>query len=84
MRWTAKRKAEIVAQIKAGTLSIETARREFLLSEEELAAWMRDLDTYGLRGLRTLKVQVYARRRRARAVGGMAASAGISEAAKPR
>ncbi len=62
MRWTPKRKAAIVIAIKEGLIAMEEAKIECALSDEELAAWMRDYDAYGRSGLRVTKLQQYQQR----------------------
>ena len=57
MRWTAKRKAEIVVAIKDGEISTEEAKRRYEVSDDELAAWMRDYDLHGRPGLLVTKLQ---------------------------
>ena len=54
MRWTASRKAAIIVAIRNGEISAAEARSQYDLSDEELAAWMRDYDALGVRGLRSL------------------------------
>jgi hypothetical protein len=66
MRWTPKRKAEIINALKAGTLTPAGAQLQFDLSDEELKAWLRNYDAYGPKGLRTTRFQMYAQRRRPR------------------
>jgi transposase-like protein len=51
MRWTAKRKAGIVAAVRAGTVSEQELERRYGISAEELAGWMRAYDASGTRGL---------------------------------
>jgi transposase-like protein len=51
MRWTAKGKAEIVAAVRAGTVTAEELQRQHGISAEELATWMRAYDAYGVNGL---------------------------------
>jgi hypothetical protein len=51
MRWTSRRKAEIVVAIEKGLITPEEAKRRYELSEEELAAWVRDYAAYGQDGL---------------------------------
>ena len=63
MRWTPKRKAEIVEAIQNGRLTLAKAMDRHGLSEEELAAWMRDYLTHGLDGLRVTRLQQYHPRR---------------------
>jgi hypothetical protein len=64
MRWTPKRKAELLIAIKAGAISPEIAHRKAGLSQEELKAWMRDFDAHGQPGLMATNTQLYARHRR--------------------
>jgi hypothetical protein len=51
MRWTSRRKAEVVVAIEKGLITPEEAKRRYELSEEELAAWVRDYAAYGQDGL---------------------------------
>ena len=51
MRWTSRRKAEIVVEIEKGLITPEEAKRRYELSDEELAAWVRDYAAYGQDGL---------------------------------
>ena len=56
MRWTSKRKAEVVVAVRAGTASAEELGRQHGISAEELAEWMRAYDAYGVRGLQLAKL----------------------------
>ena len=56
MRWTAKRKAQIVVAVRAGRVTAEDMERQHGISAEELAAWVRDYDAHGLAGLLTTKL----------------------------
>ena len=51
-RWTARRKARVVDAVAAGRLTLEAACRAYELSPEELAAWKRALDRYGMEALK--------------------------------
>jgi Protein of unknown function (DUF1153) len=51
MRWTAKRKAEVVAAVRVGTVSAQEMERRYGISAEELARWMRAYDASGVHGL---------------------------------
>jgi hypothetical protein len=51
MRWTSRRKAEVVVAIEKGLITPEEAKRRYELSDEELAAWVRDYAAYGQDGL---------------------------------
>lgn len=69
MRWTPKRKEEVVAAIAQGQMTTAEARAQHGLSEEELAAWQRDYAAHGKAGLRTTWLQRYRGRRLQRADG---------------
>ena len=51
-RWVSRRKAAVVAAVSSGMLTIEEACRRYQMSEEELLAWQRAFETYGITGLR--------------------------------
>lgn len=51
-RWVARRKAQVVAGVRAGLISLEEACRRYALSVEEFLAWERGLQREGLSGLR--------------------------------
>jgi transposase-like protein len=57
MRWTARRKAAVIIAIRNGEISLDEAKSQYGLSDEELAPWMRDYDTHGERRLRSLSVR---------------------------
>ncbi len=59
VRWVIRRKAELVAAIHGGLLSLEDACERYQLSEEELQSWVNSLSRHGLRGLRSTKLQLY-------------------------
>src|SRR5258706_15736517 len=58
-RWVIRRKAEVVAAVRAGILSIDEACERYTLSVEEFLSWQRSIDRHGLRGLRTTRIQDY-------------------------
>lgn len=58
-RWVIRRKAEVVAAVEGGLLSLEDARARYHLSEEEFDGWRRLITAHGLAGLRTTRVQQY-------------------------
>ncbi len=58
-RWVIRRKAEVVAAVRGGLLSIDEACRRYTLSVEEFLSWQRAIDQYGLAGLRATKIQDY-------------------------
>lgn len=56
-RWSPRRKAEVVAGVSGGLLSVEEACERYSLSIEEFTGWCRALDRGGLKGLRTTSTQ---------------------------
>jgi len=58
-RWVMRRKAQVVAAVRNGVLTFESACERYRLSEEEFKSWMSLLDTYGVRGLRATRTQEY-------------------------
>jgi hypothetical protein len=50
--WVPRYKAAVVAAVNAGVLSLDDARRRYLLSEEEFESWRDTIDRYGVVGLR--------------------------------
>lgn len=58
-RWVVRRKAEVVAAVKGGLLSIDDACKRYGLSLEEFASWQRAVDRSGMPGLRVTRVQHY-------------------------
>jgi hypothetical protein len=51
-RWTARRKADIVAAVHSGLISLNVARRRYNLTSEEFASWQRLFEKHGVPGLR--------------------------------
>lgn len=58
-RWVPRRKAAVVAAVRSGAISLEEACRRYRLSEEEFRAWERDIEEYGVAGLRSTRLQIY-------------------------
>lgn len=67
-RWVIRRKAEIVAAVREGLLSVEEACRRYRLTPDEILSWQHCIDRFGKAGLRTTWTQIYLGRR-ARANG---------------
>jgi transposase-like protein len=59
MRWTPKRKEEVVVAIAEGRITVTEAKEQHSLSDEELATWTRDYVAHGRAGLRVRKLQHY-------------------------
>ena len=51
IRWVARRKALVIAGVRAGLLSRDDACRTYGLTDTELEAWQHAVDLHGLRGL---------------------------------
>ena len=58
-RWVIRRKAEVVAAVRGGLLSLEEACERYVLTVEEYLSWQRSIDRHGLAGLRTTRIQDY-------------------------
>ncbi len=58
-RWVIRRKAEVVAAVRGGLLSLEEACTRYRLTVEEFLSWQESIDDYGLQGLRTTRIQQY-------------------------
>jgi hypothetical protein len=57
--WVVRRKAEVVAAVTGGLLSVEEACERYNLSLEEFTHWQESLWRYGMLGLRVTSVQHY-------------------------
>jgi len=60
-RWVIRRKALVVAGVRAGLITLEEACARYRLSAEEFLSWQRLIDRHGPRGLRTTRLQQYRR-----------------------
>ena len=58
-RWVIRRKAEVVAAVRGGLISLDEACRRYTLSIEEFLTWQRLIDSHGLAGLRVTRLQDY-------------------------
>ena len=58
-RWTVRRKAAIVEAVRSGRVSLDAICQAYKLSIEEFLAWERDMDRYGVPGLRATRYQIY-------------------------
>lgn len=58
-RWVIRRKAEVVAAVRGGLLSLDDACKRYTLTVEEFLAWQHAIDRFGLAGLRATRVQQY-------------------------
>src|SRR5215204_3407415 len=55
-RWVIRRKAEVVAAVRGGLLSLEEACSRYTLTVEEFLSWQMSIDRGGLSALRTTKI----------------------------
>ena len=60
-RWVIRRKAQVVAAVRGGLLSMDDACRRYMLTTDEFLSWQSSIDQHGLAGLRTTRVQQYRR-----------------------
>jgi Protein of unknown function (DUF1153) len=58
-RWVIRRKAEVVAAVRGGLLSLEEACSRYALNTDEFRSWEFCIDHYGIAGLRTSRTQFY-------------------------
>jgi hypothetical protein len=58
-RWVIRRKAEVVAAVHGGLLSLDEACNRYSLTSEEFMGWQRSIERHGLAGLRTTRLQQY-------------------------
>jgi hypothetical protein len=58
-RWTVRRKAAVIEAVRGGWVPIEEVIQLYNLSDDEFLAWERDIDRFGIHGLRTTRLQIY-------------------------
>ena len=58
-RWVIRRKAEVVAAVRGGLISLDEACERYRLTVEEFLGWQRAIERHGLAGLRTTRIQEY-------------------------
>lgn len=56
-RWVPQRKAEVVAAVRGGVLSLDDACQRYALTVEEFLSWESAITAYGLEGLRIAEIQ---------------------------
>jgi Protein of unknown function (DUF1153) len=61
-RWTTRRKAAVIEAVHGGWVPIEEVCRLYMISVDEFIAWERDIDQFGIQGLRTTRYQIYRHR----------------------
>ena len=55
-RWVVRRKAEVVAAVAGGLLTVDEACKRYSLSLEEFTSWQRAVDRSGMPGLRVTRI----------------------------
>jgi hypothetical protein len=60
-RWVIRRKAEVLAAVRGGLLSVEEACSRYALSPDEILSWQHSIDRFGIAGLRSTWTQFYLR-----------------------
>ena len=58
-RWVIRRKAEVVAAVHGGLLTLDEACERYRLTNEEFLGWQQSIERHGLAGLRTTRIQQY-------------------------
>jgi hypothetical protein len=58
-RWVIRRKAEVVAAVRGGLISLEEACARYTLTVDEFLSWQSSIDEHGIAGLRTTRIQLY-------------------------
>ncbi len=58
-RWVIRRKAEVVAAVRGGLLSLDDACNRYGLTNDEFLSWQKSIDRHGMQGLRTTRIQQY-------------------------
>jgi hypothetical protein len=58
-RWVIRRKAEVVAAVHGGLLTLDEACARYSLTNEEFLGWQQSIEQHGLAGLRTTRIQQY-------------------------
>jgi len=59
LRWVISRKAQLIAALDAGWLSLEEACSRYSLTSEEIISWRSRMIRHGMRGLRATGIQQY-------------------------
>ncbi len=58
-RWVVRRKAEVVAAVTGGLLTVDEACERYGLTVEEFTSWQRAIERSGVPGLRVTRIQHY-------------------------
>lgn len=58
-RWVVRRKAEVVAAVNGGLITVDEVLDRYDLSLEEFTSWQRAVERSGMPGLRVTRIQHY-------------------------
>jgi transposase-like protein len=58
-RWVISRKAQVVAAVQAGSISLDDVCQRYSVSVEEFRSWQKLLERHGIYGLRSTRSQIY-------------------------
>ena len=58
-RWVVRHKAQIVAAVHKGTMTVQEVLTRYHLTIEEFLSWQRSLEAHGVPGLRVTRLQIY-------------------------
>jgi len=58
-RWVVRRKAEVVAGVRGGLITLDEALKRYDLTIDEFRSWQRLLDSHGMDGLRATRLKKY-------------------------
>ncbi len=58
-RWVVRRKAEVVAAVNGGLITVDEVLERYDLSLEEFTSWQRAVERSGMPGLRVTRIQHY-------------------------
>jgi len=58
-RWVPSRKAQVVAAVRGGLLTLEEVCDRYRLTVEEFLSWQQSIDRHGFAGLRVTRIQQY-------------------------
>ncbi len=56
-RWVARRKAEVVAAVRGGLITLQEACMRYRLSVDEFRSWERLLEAHGVAGLKVTRAR---------------------------
>jgi hypothetical protein len=58
-RWVPRRKAQVVAAVRGGLLTLDEACARYTLTVEEFLSWQKAIEEHGMNGLRSTRIQQY-------------------------